>query len=162
MKDQSLLERTYFEVKITLRRLNYHKMIFPVFCVPTWDHPTQPYRWDHADMVDSVIRGQADYFEIVNTELLYPPNASLLPQGDGLPKAIEILCNALREDKSEGSYYYSWQANIAMAFYDECNRWREKNERENIPATAIHEIANTAAKYFLDLLIAKPKDDINH
>lgn len=32
-----------------------------------------------------------------------------------LKQAIRVLCNALREDTTEGSYYYSWQANIAMS-----------------------------------------------
>lgn len=70
-----------------------------------------------------------------------------------LKQAVETLCKALAEDKSEGSYYYGWQANIAMAFQDEFNNWREKHEQETVPAKAIHEIANNAAKDFLNLLI---------
>jgi len=76
-----------------------------------------------------------------------------------IPNAVGALIKALIEDKSEGSYYYSWQANIAMAFQDEYNR---KKERFRImgPTFApfepnIHEISNEAAKNFLDLLCHK-------
>lgn len=70
-----------------------------------------------------------------------------------LREAMATLVDFLKEDTTEGSYYYSWQANIAVAFQDECNNWREKNNRETIPAKAFHEISNNAAKYFLNLLI---------
>ena len=38
-----------------------------------------------------------------------------------LEDAIKVLCEELEKDKAEGSYYYTWQANIAMAFQDEFN-----------------------------------------
>ena len=60
---------------------------------------------------------------------------------------IEKLIKELRKDNSEGSYYYSWQANIAMAMYDAYNRAKDKND--------IHKISNEGAKAFLDLLIRK-------
>ena len=61
-------------------------------------------------------------------------------------KAMDRIVTELKGDKSEGSYYYSWQANIAMAFMDEWNRWEK-------PECYVHEVANNAAKNFLDLLI---------
>lgn len=64
-----------------------------------------------------------------------------------ISKAIEVLQKELNKDKFEGSYYYSWQANIAMAFKDEFNRTPEVFKND------IHNIANQAAKNFLDLLI---------
>jgi len=35
-----------------------------------------------------------------------------------LEKVVATLCEELAKDKSEGSYYYSWQANIAVQFQD--------------------------------------------
>ena len=69
-----------------------------------------------------------------------------------LKKAIKVLTEELAKDKSEGSYYYSWQSNIAMAFYDEM----KKREREDDTTYEfILNVANQAAKNFLDLLIKK-------
>ena len=59
-------------------------------------------------------------------------------------QAVETLCKALREDSD---YYYSWQANIAMQFKDEMGRGGYEVDEQ------VHEIANDAAKAFLDLLI---------
>lgn len=59
-----------------------------------------------------------------------------------IPQAMQTIVNALKEDKSEGSYYYSWQANIACAIMD------IMPEKENI-----HALANESAKRFLDILI---------
>lgn len=74
-----------------------------------------------------------------------------------LKNAVDTLCNALSEDKSEGSYYYSWQANIAMAFKDEFDRYAKDKEIEGSAQNFnVREIANNAAKNFLDLLIHKP------
>ncbi len=55
--------------------------------------------------------------------------------------AIKNLTKELKKDKSEGSYYYSWQANIAMAMYDE------------FKGTISLKKCNNGAKRFLDLLI---------
>lgn len=67
-----------------------------------------------------------------------------------LKDAVQTLCDALMEDKSEGSYYYSWQANIAMAFRDEYERVNPNMQDGN--KEVLHRIANNAAKNFLDLL----------
>ena len=66
-------------------------------------------------------------------------------------QAVEQLVKALKEDEG---YWISWQANIAMAFYDACDP--DSNER-----TAIHEVANKAATNFLDNLcyISAPSTD---
>jgi len=59
---------------------------------------------------------------------------------------IEILRKALKKDKE---LYYGYQSNIAVQFQDEFarNKKKYKNRQD------IHEISNTAAKNFLDLLI---------
>ena len=66
-----------------------------------------------------------------------------------LQEAIKVLQKHLREDKSEGSYYHSWQANIAMAFQDEVciNPAHFADEYD------FKEISNKAAKNFLNNLI---------
>lgn len=63
----------------------------------------------------------------------------------------DVLCKALREDKE---YYISWQANIAMQFKDAYGKKMEELAIQYDP-NIIHEIANTAAKNFLDLLIRR-------
>lgn len=62
---------------------------------------------------------------------------------------IEELVEALKNDKTQGSYYYSWQANIAVAMQDAYEEAEDK--------TDIHKISNDGAKRFLDLLIKEPE-----
>lgn len=64
-----------------------------------------------------------------------------------IKKEVDILVNTLKGDPG---YYYTWQANIAMAFKDEYNRATENGK---IVGIDLHSIANNAAKNFLDLLI---------
>jgi len=40
--------------------------------------------------------------------------------------AMNIIKNALKEDKTEGSYYYSWQSNIACSIMDNSNLEHDK------------------------------------
>jgi hypothetical protein len=54
--------------------------------------------------------------------------------------AMSILKEALKEDKEPGSYYHSWQSNIACAIMD--------NSKIN------HDKANEIAIKFLELLIS--------
>ena len=68
-----------------------------------------------------------------------------------LEEAIKVLQKHLREDKSEGSYYHSWQSNIAMAFKDEINRVRPVTNNWN--RDIVNDLSNQAAKNFLDNLI---------
>ncbi len=67
-----------------------------------------------------------------------------------LSKACKKVFKELREDEG---YYISWQANIAMSFYDEY--WKKKNNNKYLNKEEIHKIANDAAKKFLNLLIKK-------
>lgn len=65
-------------------------------------------------------------------------------------EAVETLCAALKEDKD---YYYSWQANIAMAFYDEYFKLYSIEAFSSKELKEITGIANKAADNFLKLLI---------
>jgi len=56
--------------------------------------------------------------------------------------ALKILTAALKKDRSEGSYYYSWQSSIACAIMDPFPK-----------SEMTHQLANEAAKRFLELLI---------
>lgn len=60
-------------------------------------------------------------------------------------KGMEIVTKSLREDEG---YFRAWQANIAMAFVDEARR-----QKARIGFGTLHNIANTAATNFLNLLI---------
>jgi len=60
-------------------------------------------------------------------------------------KAVERFCEELRSDSG---LYYAYQANIAMAFYDEYRR-----NGNNLPHREVIKVANQAAKNFLNLLI---------
>lgn len=74
-----------------------------------------------------------------------------------VPHACGVVFKALREQED---YYYAWQSNIAMAFKDSVY-WEAGytedgdggNRVYNITPEKLHEIANNAAKYFLNLLI---------
>lgn len=73
-------------------------------------------------------------------------------------EAMKVIRTALLENCLPGSYYHSWQANIAMSFYDEYKRqeeWKDNKLLEGQTATEIDlsELANNAAKNFLNLLI---------
>lgn len=78
--------------------------------------------------------------------------------GDEIMAAIEnnvglathILFEALKRDNQ---LYYAYQANIAMAFKDEYDRQAKSRHYIDLNKIDIHEVANTAAKYFLDQLI---------
>lgn len=73
-----------------------------------------------------------------------------------ITEAITTLTEELSKDKSEGSYYYSWQANIAMSFYDELIT-HEFGSRIDIDKSEAISICNKAAKRFLDQLCHKPE-----
>ena len=61
--------------------------------------------------------------------------------------AIKILQNSLKE----ADYYMAWQDNMAMAFKDEFERGSVGGR--HVERDDIHEIANNAARNFLNLLI---------
>jgi hypothetical protein len=81
--------------------------------------------------------------------------------GDALKQAVATLIQALREDKSPNSYYYAWQANIAMAFQDVMPYKTVTYSGEPVAVLThadAHYYANEAAKNFLNLLT---KDNAN-
>ncbi len=67
--------------------------------------------------------------------------------------AVNIIISELAKDKSPGSYYHSWQCNIAMSFYDAFIG----DKTLVTDHETIHRIANDGAKRFLDLLIYTQK-----
>lgn len=56
------------EIIATLMPLEYKNIRFPCLCVPYFDgrNNEKKYRWEHAGVVDSVVRGAADYFDLVD------------------------------------------------------------------------------------------------
>jgi hypothetical protein len=56
-----------------------------------------------------------------------------------LSEAMNVLCEALKEYNGGGSYYYSWQSNLACVIMDNSDLKHDK--------------ANEIAKKFLDYLI---------
>lgn len=70
---------------------------------------------------------------------------------NNLSQSVSALVSELSKDKSEGSYYYSWQANIAMCMLDQI-----VDEKLLVPGSRLyvyfHEAANNGAKRFLDQL----------
>ena len=75
-----------------------------------------------------------------------------------IKEAIKVITDAMREDKTEGSYYYSWQSNIAMSFYDAVRNHLDQKKGGNLfdesfGDGALHEVSNNAAKNFLDILL---------
>ena len=88
---------------------------------------------------------------VKNKKAVIDSGNPLVNQNLDLPTAIKVLINELAKDKSPGSYYYTWQANIAMTFKD---RYQQLNP--NLSDTSfdiLHNIANNAAMDFLDLFI---------
>lgn len=69
-----LKDRVEMNVTITLRQIREQPIPqnkFPCFCIPTNvnDHPKAPkYKYEHAGMVNSIVRTSADYFEIIETK----------------------------------------------------------------------------------------------
>lgn len=70
-----------------------------------------------------------------------------------ISEAVKVLTEELSRDEG---YFYSWEANIAMAFKDE---WNWHVEKQGYPYTKehIHEIANKAANNFLNQLCKEVK-----
>lgn len=96
---------------------------------------------EHSELVDhhiECIPKEPRYTKVsVKTEDLKHPVAM----------AMNILTDALVEDKTPGSYYYSWQANIACTIMDNSN--------------IEHDKANEIAIKFLDLLIGNKEKEID-
>lgn len=81
-----------------------------------------------------------------------------------LAGALSDIVREMSRDKSEGSYYYSWQANIAMAFHDEFTNMIERGEikAEFKHAFTFHDCCNNAAKRFLEQLCHQPEPHSKH
>lgn len=61
--------------------------------------------------------------------------------------AVKTLAQALKEDEG---FFYAYQSNIAMAFYDEVKRHDLCITHEKL-----HEISNNGAKAFLQLFVGE-------
>jgi hypothetical protein len=72
-----------------------------------------------------------------------------------LAEAIEVVKNALREDKeiNHFGYYESWYSSIMKTILDEFDKYPPFSFGEQLTA---HEIANNAADNFLNTLINQP------
>ncbi len=70
----------------------------------------------------------------------------MLPK-KGIKKEMDVLRQALNTDEG---YRFSWQSNIAMAFFDEVKRSNVK-----ISTSKLREVGNNAAINFLKLLCAE-------
>ncbi len=69
-----------------------------------------------------------------------------------IPAAIAALSEELRKDQSEGSYYYSWQANIGMTLLDTFERTGLISQGTAL-YTEYSKACNEGAKSFLNLLM---------
>lgn len=67
--------------------------------------------------------------------------------------AMDIICAALNKNKSFGSYFYSWQCNIAVAFQDAYSNYKEEMAKDQLTKEDIHKISNEAAINFLNQLL---------
>ena len=63
--------------------------------------------------------------------------------------AINQLTNAWNNDRS---YRESWKANIAMAYKDNYNWYKQRTGKTVMNHEDLHIIANNAADYFLEQL----------
>ena len=72
-------------------------------------------------------------------------------------EAVDHLCAQLKVDES---YYYSWKANIAMAFQDAYYR-RKSSGKGLDSADDIHSLSNQAADDFLHLLFGRSQYPMN-
>jgi hypothetical protein len=96
----------------------------------------------------------ADEIEVIHTCLLEAEELIRKEKDRELQpvkEALQVITTALKNDPE---YFYTWQANIAMAFQDEFDIQSDKYKPNIFVAnrTSIHEIANKAAINFLNLL----------
>ncbi len=69
-------------------------------------------------------------------------------------KAVDTLAFALKQDKD---YWNSWQANIAMAYYDAERWYKAAHGNKYLNHIDKHKIANDAAQNFLTNLSKRAK-----
>lgn len=91
----------------------------------------------------------AVYIEVVSLEGFKPTKSH--------KSIISPLLEELSKDQSEGSYYHSWKANIAMSIQDEIRRYTflKDGRSVEIEHSVANLIANNAAENFLQQLIAE-------
>lgn len=109
----------------------------------------------------SVGGGTRRYVRDVLLPLMEKAGLFIVDSSD-VSSAVRVLSAALLKDKSEGSYYFSWQSAIAMAFKDEFDAQMESRVPNFTQwlflENGMHEIANNAAQNFLDTLITVSDD----
>ena len=66
-------------------------------------------------------------------------------------QARKVLTDELKKDSD---FYYGYQSNIAVAFVDEFNDFYKEVAIADKTKHEIHQIANLAAKRFLDMWIS--------
>lgn len=70
-----------------------------------------------------------------------------------LAEAVKVLQEELAKDKEPGSYYGSWQANIAQCMMSEFQSGIGASL--SIDTDILHKIVNEGVKNFLDLFISR-------
>lgn len=105
---------------------------------------------DCTDLNDKITALEAEIESLMDDNKVLSRKAIELKNREITTKeAMDKLRIALNEDNKPGSYYHSWQSNIAMAFFDECRRNKGKVK---VSTQNLHKIANRAAENFLDVL----------
>ena len=72
--------------------------------------------------------------------------------------AVKWLTYRLGKDRSPGSWYYSYQSNIAMCIFDEAHKHFPLTTSKGSPT--LHEFCNICAKRFLDLWIGNNRPSV--
>ena len=75
-----------------------------------------------------------------------------------IEQALNRLRQELQKDNGPYSYFYAWQSNIAMSFYDSYVRQFNTLQGNRHHLKRIADIANDAAKSFLELLCNQPNN----
>jgi len=94
---------------------------------------------------------QTPYAEVLRYWLKVKRGDEAKAPSHDVGQAVATLARALDEDRTKGSLYYGYQSNIAMSFVDAFEQ-NKKTLRGDI-----HEVANKAARAFLDMLIGSIK-----
>jgi len=68
-----------------------------------------------------------------------------------IEQAVDTLADGFRDSPG---FREGWQANIAMAFFDEMQRFREASGKRSPNRRELHQISNQAADTFLKWLEA--------
>jgi hypothetical protein len=72
--------------------------------------------------------------------------------GKSTPEIANALQVLKKELNTDSGYREAWKANIAMPFKDYYAAWKKNNPGKTPNSDEVHEIANKAADYFLDIL----------